>query len=412
MRFLFLTQYFPPEIGAPQTRLAAVTRAVRAAGHEVEVVTALPNYPSGRVFRGYRGKVYAREEFEGIPVHRTWLVASMGAGMGRLANYASFALTCAIGLRRAHQPDFVFIESPPLSLAVPGLMAARLWRARSILNVADLWPDSVREMGVLREGAFLSAAERLEAWAYRRADLVSAVTDSIGHALMESKAVPPRKVVSLPNGVDLDLFRPRPRDPTVLDELGLKMSGGEFVVMYAGTLGLAQGLDTALDAMALLAVRGSLVHLLLVGDGSERARLERTAEERQLPNVTFAAPMPLETLARLWSVADAGFASLRKLKVFEGVRPSKIFPVMGAGKPLLYSGSGETARLIEDADAGLVAPPEDAAAMAAMFEQLAADRGLAVRLGENGRRYAEQHLSWERLVRDWLEQLRERTGLW
>jgi len=163
VRFLFLTQYFPPETGAPQVRLASLVRELSRLGHQVEIVTAFPNYPTGAIFPEFRGKLYQRDAWEGMTVHRTWVYPCMGGGLKRILNYISFTITCAWGLLRSKRADCVFVESPPLFLSIPGWIASRLWRARLIFNVADLWPDSVEQLGIMREGPALRFARALEA---------------------------------------------------------------------------------------------------------------------------------------------------------------------------------------------------------------------------------------------------------
>ncbi|MBC7361716.1 MAG: glycosyltransferase family 4 protein [Candidatus Aminicenantes bacterium] len=404
MRFLVLAQYFPPEIGAPQLRLAALVRELRRLGHEVEVVTAMPNHPTGRIFPEYRGRFYRCEEWEGVPVHRVWLYPSLGAGIKRVLNYLSFSSTCLLALARARKPDYVFVESPPLFLGVPGYLASQLWRVPLIFNVADLWPDSVRELGLMRDGPFLRLAEALERWIYHKAAYVNAVTKGIRTVLIVKKQVPEAKVLFLPNGVDTDLFRPRPPDRDLAHKLGLE---DRKIVLYAGTLGYAQGLDVALEAMQLLQRDGN-VSLVFVGDGSEREKLIKGARTRGIANVIFLDPCPPERVARLYSIAYAGFASLRGLPLFKGARPSKLFPIMASGKPVIYSGAGEGARLIEEARAGLVVPPEDPKALAEAIRHLVEHPELAAEMGRNGRAFVERNLSWSALVEDWLAQLAER----
>ena len=406
MRFLILTQYFPPEIGASQVRLAAFARQLRRHGHDVEVVTGMPNYPTGRIFNGYRGTLYRRELWEGIPVHRVWVYPSLGTGFRRLVNYGTFAVTSLIGLMRARRPDYLFVESPPLFLSVPALLAAGVWRVPVIFNVADLWPDSVRELGILADGPTLRAAERLERWTYRRATYVNAVTEGIGTTLIQAKGVPADKVLRLTNGVDIELFRPGPPEPALTRHLGW---GGKRVLLYAGTLGVAQGLTVALDAMDRLRERAPEVLLAFIGDGSDRKALEAVAQDRALTNVRFYDARPPEYVARLYRCAWAGFASLKHLPLFDGARPSKIFPAMGSGKPVIYSGAGEGARIVDRAGAGLVVPPEDGAALADAIARLAGDPKLAAELGANGRRFVEAELSWPALVGRWIDDL-ERRG--
>jgi len=329
VRFLILTQYFPPEVGAPQVRLAAMVRELKGQGHEVEVVTALPNHPRGEIFPEYRGRFYVREDWEGVPVHRLWLYPATGAGLKRLLNYASFAFTSLFGLFRARRPDYLFVESPPLFLSVPAYLWGLPQGVPFIFNVADLWPDSVRELGLMREGWVLRLAEGLEAWTYRKARFVNAVTEGIRRALIEEKGVPEEKVLFLPNGVDTALFRPREPDEALVRELGLL---GKKVVVYAGTLGVAQGLEVALAAMRALEHERPELHLLLLGGGSEEARLKALAREWGLSNVTFADPVPLHEVPRYLSLAYAGLVMLKDVPLFEGARPSKTFPIMGASR--------------------------------------------------------------------------------
>lgn len=404
MRFLFLTQYFPPEIGAPQVRLAAMARELVKLGHEVEVVTGLPNHPTGKIFPEYRGKFFLSEDWEGIRVHRSWLYAATGAGWRRMLNYGSFAATSIVGLLRSKRPDYVFVESPPLFVSVPAWLMCLVWRRPFIFNVADLWPDSVRELGLMGEGMTLRVAEWLEGWSYNRAAFVNAVTEGIRDDLRTKKRVPDRKLLFLPNGVDIELFKPRAPETGLAASLGLE---GKQVIVYAGTLGFAQGLDVGLKAMADVATTHPDARLVFIGDGSDRARLEKVAGAMKLGNVVFLPPNTPEYVARLYSFAVAGFAALKDLPLFEGARPSKIFPIMGCGRPVLYSGSGEGARLVQAADAGIVSPPEDAGALAAAIRKLLDDPAGASQQGVTGRAFVERELSWRALISDWLVQLHE-----
>ncbi len=404
MRFLFLTQYFPPEVGAPQIRLASMIRELTRLGHEVEVITALPNYPTGRIFPEYRGKWYCRETWEGVPIRRVWLYASTGAGFRRMLNYGSFTFASLVGLMGTKRPDYIFVESPPLFLSIPGWVASVVRRSRFIFNVADLWPDSVRELGFVSDGWMLRLAERIEAWSYRKAAFVNAVTEGIRQNLIEKKGVSPEKVLFLPNGVDTELFRPMKPDEALARELGLT---NKKVVLYAGTQGFANGLEVALEAAKLLA--DTDVVFVLIGDGSEKKRLQKMARGRGVENVHFLDPASPEYVARLYSLALAGFSSLRNLPLFDGARPSKIFPAMASGKPVIYSGAGEGARLIEYAKAGLVVPPEDPVALAKAVRKLTENLALAEDLGRNGRQYVDENLSWKILITDWLRQLEKRS---
>jgi glycosyltransferase involved in cell wall biosynthesis len=370
-------------------------------GHEVEVVTAMPNYPQGSIWPPYRQRLYLRDEWEGVTVHRVWLFAATGAGLKRVLNYLSFSVMSVIGLFRAGRPDFIFAESPPLTIALPAVAFSVWWRRPMILNIADLWPDSMREMGLMRPGLSLSLAEWLERWAYRRASFINAVTEGIRRTLIERKYVPAAKVLFLPNGVDTELFRLHPPDIALAASLGL---ASKKIIVYAGTLGLFQGLDVAIEAFEQLQHTDPDAVLLFLGGGSDKARLMKKTQQRRLANVLFLDPQPIEYVARIYSIAIAGFASLKNLPLFEGARPSKVFPIMSSGKPVVYSGAGEGARLIVEANAGVVTAPENVNELTEAFRLILRGPALAVRMGANGRRYVEERLSWSQVVGAWLEQ--------
>lgn len=395
MRFLILTQYYPPEIGAAQSRLAAVARELQRAGHETRVVTALPNHPTGRLLPGYRMRPSMREELDGVTVDRVWLYPALGTGLRRLANYLSFAAACLVPLLRGPKPDYLFVESPPLFVMGAATIASRLRRIPIILNIADLWPDSVEQLGLATPGWTLRAFGALERWSYRRASLVTAVTDGIRDTLVGTKGLPPEKVLFLPNGVDLDCFRPADERP----------AEGPATFVYAGTHGVAHGLDTVLDAAELCAD----LEFVFVGDGSDKARLVEEAGRRGLANVRFLDPLPPAEVAALLRDATAGLACMRDLPVLQGARSAKVFAVMGSGRPVLYAGAGEDRKIIEAAGGGIVVPAGDGAALADGARRLAKDRALADELGRAARTYAEHHLGWNALVRDWLDQLQVRT---
>lgn len=403
MRFLILTQYYSPEFGAPQVRLAAVARELMSAGHKVEVVTGLPNHPTGRIFPEYTGNFYTRDNVEGVPVHRVWLYAATGAGLKRMWNYGSFALTSMWALARCKRPDYIIVESPPLFLSVPAFLAARLWRAKVIFNVADLWPDSVRELGLMKDGLVLRIADWLEAWSYRVSDKVNAVTEGIRTTLVQRKGVSPTKVTFLPNGVDTALFCPQLPDVDLAKKLGI---AGKRIVLYAGTHGYAHGMEVALQAAGLLAHREDIL-FVFIGAGSEKDTLIEIARQTKLTNVLFLEPAAPAYVSRLYSLACAGLSTLRDSPLFEGTRPVKIFAAMSCAVPVLYCGDGEGARLVQNSNSGRVTPPENAEALATAVVELVDHPELSRELGTNGRRYVEAHLSWPALITDWLQQLEQ-----
>jgi glycosyltransferase involved in cell wall biosynthesis len=408
LKFLFLTQYFAPETGAAPIRLAAIIRQLRRLGHEVEVVTAMPNYPVGRIFDGYQGKLYSCEIWKGVRVHRVWLYAAVGKGWGRYLNYLTFTLMSLLGIFKAGKVDCVFVESPPLSLSVPAFFYSRLRNVPFVFYVADLWPDAVRDnLGLNKVGVALKFAYALERWSYRKADYICAVTEGILSEL-KSRRVPQSKLLFLPNGVDLDQFAPLPPDDELRQGLGLQ---NEEIVLYAGTHGYAHGMEQILRAAKVLQERRPQCHFVFVGDGSAKPVTIRQAKELGIHNVSFLDPVPPEQVTRLFSIALCGIVSLNESSISQHTRPVKSLTAMSCGKPVVYIGPGEGGRLVRNANAGFVFEHGDPDAIAEAICRLATDPQLADRLGHNGRKFIEENLPWPLLVDRWFCDLNGRMRL-
>ena len=269
----------------------------------------MPNYPTGRIDPRYRRRFYIREEHDGVTVHRVWLHCAVGAGPRRMLNYLTFSITSLWGLWRSRRPDYLIVESPPLFLAVPGFLASRIWKAKMILNVADLWPDTVRQLGLMKEGLGLRFADRLEHWTYRKSHMVTAVTEGIHTTLVAEKGLPKNKMLFLPNGVDTKMFRPRPPDLELMRELGLE---NKKVFLYDGTVGYAQGWDTLVQTLKTLSDRKDIV-FLLIGHGAEKSRLLEIVSKEQLDGVRFLEPRPPDFIARLYTISSAALSLLRDI---------------------------------------------------------------------------------------------------
>jgi len=402
MRFVILTQYYTPEIGAAQVRLSSFARELVRAGHQVTVVTAMPNYPTGRVHTAYRGRLRVREEREGIPVIRTWIHPSQSARfLPRLASYFSFAVSACFSIPGLTRPDFFFVESPPLFLGLTGHCLARLFRTRWMMNVSDLWPDTVVELGMLKRGWVLRAAEALERGLYRRARFVVAVTDGIRERLHTAKAVPDDRLLFLPNGADTDMFRPRGPDINLTREYSLE---GKAVFLFAGLHGHAQDLPNILAAAAILRDRQDIA-VVFVGDGPVKDEAQAEATRMSLHNVHFLPPEPLERMPRWWSIARGALVTLRDVPLFEGARPSKALPPLASGVPVIFAGRGELATILTDAAAGIVVPPGQPARLADALVNLTDHPAVARQLGTNARTLAEQRFSWRAIVSSWLADL-------
>ena len=395
-KFLILTQYFPPEAGAAQIRLWALARELRRRDHDVRVVTAMPNYPRGEVFPAYRRRWRVRETMEGIAVTRTWIYPASRGTLARLANYWSFALTSISACMREPRPDYIFVESPPLFLGVTGVLVSWLRRVPLIFNVSDLWPESARALGVIRNRSLLWLADRLEVFLYHKAYRVSGQTDGIRDHVL--RFVPKDRFLTLYNGVDTTEFH------RIDDARVPWLEPGEKGFVFAGVFGHAQDLDTVLDAAKLLRDRRDIV-FLLVGDGPTRDSVVSRATEAGLGNMRFVESQPVGAMPAIFSAARASLAPLRKTELFKASRPSKIFASMACETPVIFSGEGETARLLDEHRCGIVVPPESPEELAAAVLRLADDPAHARNLGLRGRELMERQFAWGAIVEDWLEQL-------
>jgi len=369
----------------------------------------MPHHLVGSVHPRYRNKLYVRETVDGTTIHRTGVYAATGTGPRRIFNYLSFAISCTLGFMRARRPDFVFIESPPLFLAMPGILYCRIVGAKAILNVSDLWPDSVVALGVLRRGLVLTMTERLERWAYNQSRFVNAVTEGIKGILEGPKGVASLKILYLPNGVDTDTFSVTRRNDSLAQSLDI---GDREVVLYAGTHGVAQGLETLVEAAQLL--RHTNVVFLFVGDGSTKRDLRERVDRLKLENVRFVDSKPLAEMPQYYSLALASIVPLLDLKLFESARPSKLFPSLACGVPVIFCGAGDTAQFVRERNLGLIARPGSASELADAILQLQRDKDMRDKMSARARRIAVEEFDWTLIVRRWLEAMQShltREGL-
>lgn len=404
MRILMLTQYFPPETGAAQVRLLEVAKGMRAAGHRVEVVTAFPNHPEGVIPPEYRGKFFLRDVVEGIPVYRTWIYpVPRGSFWKRLLNYFSFVFSAAWGILKTGPADYLFVESPPLFIGFTVMFARRVKRAKVIFNVSDLWPESAVSLGLVTNKALIGLTTVLEKHLYKIAWRISTQTEGIIKTL-QGRGIPSEKLAFLPNGVDPDLFAPQAPDEKLAAELNLE---GKFVILYAGTMGYAHGLEVTLQAADILRNKeeGRDVVFLFVGDGSERPQLEKTAQELGLENTRWVPFQPIIEMQRYYSLAQINLSTLRRYKLAEGVRPSKVFPGLASAKPLIYVGEGEGAQIVAESGGGVILPPEEPEQLVEAILTLKADSERCKEMGRRGREYVIRHYAWQTIVRRWLEEL-------
>lgn len=395
MRIIFLTQYFPPETGAPQNRLFATAKALHSKGAEVTVLTAMPNYPNMRIHAAYRGKFHAREMIDGLEVHRAWLFVSTGKGMvARLCNYFSFVFTSlVVGLFKLKKADMLLVESPPLFLGITAMWLARLKGAKLVFNVSDLWPESAVQLGLVTNRAMIGASTWLEERCYKSASMITGQTQGIVKNV--SARFPKKDVLWVPNGVDFTALKDAGQAPASDIRNRLGIAPDALLLAYAGILGHAQGLHVVLQAAALLRDRKD-IHFMLVGDGPEKERLLEMKQQLDPVNVHFVDRMPRRELLAMMRSIDAVVVPLLRNALFKGAIPSKIFEALAMRKPVLLGVDGEARELfIDEGHAGLYFEPGSASDLARVAIQYACDRALVLEHGANGERYVQEHFDRE-----------------
>ena len=385
MKIVFLTQWFDPEPGA--IRGLPLARWLASRGHEVWVLTGVPNYPGGRIYPGYRMRLWQRETMDGIPVLRVPLYPSHDASAaGRVANYASFALAAAtLGAALVGGGDVAYVYHPPATVGLPAMVLKAVRGLPFVYHIGDMWPESVVDSGMLGDGALRVVAERvLGGWCrtvYRQAAAITVLSPGFKRLLVE-RGVPHEKVHVVYNWTDEAVFHPVARDETLARELGL---AGRFNVVYAGNLGAFQGLETVIRAAAR-AAHEPTIQVVIVGTGQREAALKALARELGVSNVRFLGRREYWDMPKIYALADVLLVHLRDLPFFAATIPSKTQVSLSCGRPILMAVRGDAADVVRHAGAGVTCSPEDDAEMADAIVKLAhTDREELEAMGARGR---------------------------
>jgi glycosyltransferase involved in cell wall biosynthesis len=388
LRILVLTDRFIPEIAAPSFRVLDHAREWLKDGHEVTVVTCVPNFPHGRTFPGYRNGGYQEEVIDGVRVIRLFSYMAPNRGVvRRILDNLSFAVSVAAFARRFPDHDVILATSPPLFVALAGSWLARIRRRPWVFEVRDLWPASVKAVGAMSSG--LSPFEKLEMSLYRSADRIVSLTEAF-RLDMVARGIPREKIDVVTNGVDTERFSPEAVTFDARERLGLPQSA--FVAGYIGTVGMAHGLETLLDAAELLMSEPN-IRMLIMGEGAERPRLEEAAEQRRLSNVVFQDFVPQDDVSAYIAALDVGVVHLRPDPVFLTVIPSKIFEFMAMRVPMVYAVEGESAQIVANAAAGVCVPSGGARRVADEILALSRAPELCAQMGRRGQQTVTREYS-------------------
>lgn len=390
MHILFLTDNFPPEVNAPASRTFEHCREWVAAGHTVTVVTSNPNFPKGKLYPGHRNSLVQREEMAGIKVIRVWTYMTANEGFfKRVLDQLSYMITAFFAGLFVRKVDLIIGTSPQFFTACAahglGVLKRRPW----VFELRDIWPESIRALGAMRESRVLDILEGVELFLYRKAAAIVSVTKAFKADLVR-RGIDGDKISIVTNGVDIGRFSYRAKDEKLARDLGLE---GKFVVGYIGTHGMAHALGTVLGAAALIKYRPGFedVCFLFLGHGAEKASLVRRAQNEGLENVLFLDTVSKDEVPRYWSLLDISLINLRRIDLFKAVIPSKLFESMAMGIPVLLGVEGEAKDILEEEGVGIAFEPENPEALVATLERLRSDLGLYEGFKNNGLQAAKNY---------------------
>ena len=404
MRLLILTQYYPPEIGAPQNRLHELAVRLKSLNVDVEILTALPNYPKMEIMGGYEKKQKREETIDGISVHRSWIYVSKSKRiLSRLLNYFSFVWSSYWRGRKMDPFDFLIVESPPLFLGYSAMALSKKLNAKLIFNVSDLWPESAEKLNIVSNKLLLKIAYNLETKCYQKSHLITGQTQGIVDDIKFRFGT--KDVYWLPNGVDIDFY-----NPEYIDAGEFRSNNGfspeDLLFFYGGILGYAQGLEVILKAANLVRDKKN-VQFIIQGSGPEKESLLKLKEELKLKNVHFLNPVSKNEMPSVLKSIDIALVPLKNIDLFQGAIPSKIFEALAMKKPILLGVDGEARRhFIEKGQAGLYFEPENDKELAKSVLFLADNPNELKKMGEKARNYVARNFDRNHIASAFHEQLK------
>jgi len=404
VRIVLICHYFAPEPGAPQARLLETARTWVRDGHDVTVLSGFPNHPTGVLRAADRGRLFRKDRIDGIRVLRSWLYATPNRGIvKKTLGHLSFMATAAlVGGPRARRPDVVVVSSPTFFAVFAAWFLARVWRCPWVFEVRDLWPAIFTELGILTNRTAIRVLTGFELALYRAAARVVTVTEGFRRDIV-SRGIRAEKVVTITNGVDTERFSPVADRESIRRRLGLSH---RFVVLYIGAHGISHALARILE-VAERWRRDPEALFLFVGEGSEKAGLRARAARGRLANVEFRPAVAKDEVPDYYAAADVCLVPLRDIPLFDTFIPSKMFEIMGSGRPSVASVAGEAAAILRESGAARVVPPEDVDGIDGALRDLEASPSKREELAARGVEYVRKHYDREVLARRYAAMLDE-----
>ena len=400
LKILFLTDNFPPEVNAPATRTYEHCKEWVKEGIDVTVITGFPNFPVGKVLNGYKNKLYQKENIDGIKIIRVWTYITANKGfLKRTLDYFSFAVSSFIaGL--FVKSDIIIATSPQFFTTWSAYLLSKVKRKPWIFEVRDLWPESIQAVGALKNKKLIEFLEKIELGLYRNSSTVVVLTEAFKENI-SNRGINPDKIFFIPNGSNLELFKPKSKNKRLLKDLNLE---NKFIVGYIGTHGMAHGLDFIIHSISK--IKDKDIHFLFIGEGAEKENLINLAKKLKLNNITFLNPVSKDKVPSYLSILDVSLVPLKKSKTFETVIPSKIFESAAMEIPILLGVNGEAKKIIEKYKVGLYFEPENEKDFLEKLYIIKNDRNLYVNL-KNNCKYLVYDFDRKKLAKEMLKVIKD-----
>lgn len=398
MKILFFTHYFPPEVNAPASRTYDNAKRWVADGHNVTVVTCAPNCPDGVLFGGYKNKLWQKETIDGINVIRVWtFIAPNSGAIKRILNYLSYFFSAIIAGLFIPKHDLLIATSPQFFCGWVGVILKKLKSYEFILEIRDIWPESITTVGAMKKGKIISALEWMERYMYKTADKIVAVGHGYRDRVLEKENIP-SKVEVVYNGVDLKQYVKSKPNVDFINKYGL---ANKTVISYVGTIGMAHGLEIVLETAKKTKDKDWL--FLIVGDGARRLELEKKAKSMNLENVIFTGRLAKQDMPKIWSAIDISFIHLKKSDLFTTVIPSKMFEAMAMELPTIMGVNGEARDILEKSESGLYIEPENVDEFILAIETIISSKELREKMALKGRSFVSENFDRDKLAKNFLE---------
>ena len=400
MNIVIICHYFPPEIGAPSARIYEMAKHWIELGNEVHVVTCFPNHPTGIIPDEYKGMKYKHEMMNGIHVHRNYVYATPNKGFfKKTLGHISFMLSSVvISMRKINKPDVIITSSPTFFSIFSGYWYSLRKKTPFVLEIRDLWPAAMIELGVMKEGFITNILEKMELFFYRKCKRLIMVTKSFKENVV-NRGIDCDKVYVITNGVNQELFYPREKSKELIDKYYLK---DKFVISYVGAHGISQSLSTILKVAKSL-IDEKDIQFLFIGEGAEKDKLKEIAREQNITNVKFIDSQPKELIPEFYSTSDICLIPLKNIELFKTFIPSKMFEIMACGIPIVASLEGEAADVLNDSKAALVVQPDNPEEIKQAIIKLKEDNALYEQFKKNGPSCVGQNYSRKKLAEQYLE---------